>query len=141
MTRTDFINTTARAYIDSFIEAGTVLTTDEWQEWINKDNTENGTGFSEQEIGWIVDELEENGLVKENTMKYIVIDTKGADTFEKAFATKEEAIKYARNEWNSLTDSDKSKRSAFYVLESVDPEDENGHFYDGDIILDLKGGE
>lgn len=69
-------------------------------------------------------------------MKYLVIDEKGMDTFVKEFETKEEAIQEADAEFERLTAYDKKQRNAFYVLESVNPDEEADDHFDGDIIKD-----
>ena len=70
-------------------------------------------------------------------MRYLVIDeTKGMDTFVKEFETKEEAIHSADAEFERLTAYDKKQRSAFYVLKSVNPDEEADDHFDGDIIKD-----
>lgn len=67
-------------------------------------------------------------------MKYYIIDVKNGDQFEEEFNTKAEAISRADTEWNSFTDYDKDKRSAFYILECEDIEET----FDGDIVKSYK---
>ena len=67
-------------------------------------------------------------------MKYIIIDIKDGDMFDKEFDSKDEAIKEANKQFSWLTESDKKKRSAFYVLESVNPDEEADNHYDGEVI-------
>ncbi len=67
-------------------------------------------------------------------MKYIVMDQTKTDLFNTECATLAEAIKEADKQFSYLTDADKKKRTAFYVLESVDPDEDSERHFDGDII-------
>ena len=67
-------------------------------------------------------------------MKYVVMDQTATDLFNTECATLDEAIKEADKQYSYLTDADKSKRTAFYVLESVDPDEDSERHFDGDII-------
>lgn len=61
---------------------------------------------------------------------YILIDElKTGDIFIEVYHTAKEAKAAARNELDKLTESDKRRRSAFYILANDDPES-----LDGDII-------
>ena len=62
-------------------------------------------------------------------MKYILIDVKGGDMFTEEFDDREKALERADAEWNHLSNHDKSKREAFYLLETENPDT-----LDGDII-------
>lgn len=64
-------------------------------------------------------------------MKYIVIDVKQGDMFTKEFDIKAEAIRQAEEDFNSLTEADKKARSDFYVLESINPDEEAENHFDG----------
>lgn len=66
-------------------------------------------------------------------MKYILIDTKGCDTFTKEFDSKEEAIKTGDQDFAYLTKNDKKNRE-FYLLESVNPDEDAENHFDGDVI-------
>lgn len=66
--------------------------------------------------------------------KYVIIREVGADGFTREFDNKDEAIREARREWESLSDGDKKRTSSFYVLESVDPDEESERHFDGDYI-------
>ena len=68
-------------------------------------------------------------------MKYIIWNEINHDVFTKEFNTKEEAIKQAHYDWNKMATSDKKRSSSFFVLESVNPDEEAENHYDGDIIL------
>ena len=48
--------------------------------------------------------------------------------------TLEEAIKEADKQFSYLTDADKRNRTSFYVLESIDPDEESERHFDGDIV-------
>ena len=68
-------------------------------------------------------------------MRFILIDQiLNGDMFNKEFETKEEAIKKASSEWESLSDSDKKRRESFYVIESINPDEEAEDHFDGDIV-------
>lgn len=67
-------------------------------------------------------------------MKYIIMDFKDGDFFTDEFDTKEEALQEAEEQWNQLTKCDQKHRTAFYVLESVNPDEEAPDHYDGDIV-------
>ena len=67
-------------------------------------------------------------------MKYIVMDFKNGDFFTDEFDNKEEALQEAEEQWNQLTECDQKRRTAFYVLESVNPDEEAPDHYDGDIV-------
>lgn len=68
-------------------------------------------------------------------MRFILIDQiLNGDMFNKEFDTKEEAVKKASSEWEALSDSDKKRRESFYVIESVNPDEEAEDHFDGDIV-------
>lgn len=69
-------------------------------------------------------------------MRYLLIDEKNGDIFEKAFETKEQAIAAGDREWAGLTAYDKKQRDAFYILESVTDDADAQNRYDGDVIKD-----
>lgn len=71
----------------------------------------------------------------EKTMKYILIDwVRDGDMFTEEFETAEEAIEAASYEWEHLSESDKNRRSDFYVLESANPDAEAEDHLDGNIV-------
>lgn len=67
-------------------------------------------------------------------MKYLVIEEYNTDGTVEEFETKEEALTYAEEMWNSTFESDKKRMKAFYVLESVNPDEEAPDHYDGNQI-------
>lgn len=71
-------------------------------------------------------------------MKYIIIDDYKGDCFSSEFNTAEEAIKQADIEWAHLTEKEKRNRTAFYVLESVNPDEDAENHYDGTPIKNYK---
>ena len=74
-------------------------------------------------------------------MKYLVIDNQmeyGATEEIKEFEILEDAMEYAEHSWNCMSDSDKKHTTAYYVLESVIPDEESDNHYDGDIIKKWK---
>lgn len=64
-------------------------------------------------------------------MRYIIIDVKNGDIFNKEFETKEEALRQAEIDFSYLTKADKKERSDFYVLESINPDEEAENHFDG----------
>ena len=67
-------------------------------------------------------------------MKYVVIDDCGSDLYTTEHETKEEAIREAEIQLSRLTSTDRKRREAFFVLESVNPDEEAENHLDGDII-------
>ena len=70
-------------------------------------------------------------------MKYLVVDNQmeyGATEEIKEFEILEDAMEYAEHSWNRMSDSDKKHTTAYYVLKSVNPDEESDNHYDGDII-------
>ena len=67
-------------------------------------------------------------------MKYIIADEKQDDLFTSEFNDMADAIKQADYEWDHLTDREKKKRAAFYVLESANPDEYAINHYDGNPI-------
>ena len=67
-------------------------------------------------------------------MKYIVMDYKDGDLFTEEFSTAEEAIISAEYSWEHLTDKEKTHRESFFVLESINPDEEAENHLDGDIV-------
>lgn len=71
---------------------------------------------------------------QETTMKYIVMDYSDGDYFTEEFEDKEEAIREADGQWERLTRCEQKHRTAFYVLESINPDEDAPDHYDGDIV-------
>jgi len=71
-------------------------------------------------------------------MKYIVMDERDGDLFTSEFNTAEDAIRKADLEWTHLTEKEKRNRSAFYILASVNPDEDAMDHYDGDLVKDYK---
>lgn len=69
-------------------------------------------------------------------MRYIVIDDVGVDFFAQEFNTKKEAIDYAEYEWSCMSEYDKKRRDAYFVIESINPDVEAPDHYDGTLIWD-----
>ena len=67
-------------------------------------------------------------------MKYIIIDVKKGDMFNKEFDNKAEALKQAEIDFSYLTKADIKEREAFYVLESANPDEEAENHYDGEVV-------
>ena len=71
-------------------------------------------------------------------MRYIVIDERKNDFFTEEFESKDEAIKTAKSDWNHRTEHDKKHTEAYYVLESVNPDEDVDNHFDGNPIFTLK---
>lgn len=71
-------------------------------------------------------------------MKYIVIDSRKNDEFTKEFETADEAIAWAEYEWSRMTTHDKKDCAAYYVLESVNPDEDADDHLDGNPIKVFK---
>lgn len=71
-------------------------------------------------------------------MKYIVIDTRKNDEFTKEFDKADEAIKFADYEWSRMTSHDKKECAAYYVLESVNPDEDADDHFDGNPVKVFK---
>lgn len=67
-------------------------------------------------------------------MKYILFDQTETDAFTSEFDNLDEAIKAGDRDFGYLTDNDKKHRTAFYLLESCEPDEEAEYHYDGKII-------
>lgn len=67
-------------------------------------------------------------------MKYIIMDYKDGDCFTDEFENKEEALQEAEGQWEHLTRCDQKHRTAFYVLESINPDENAPDHYDGNIV-------
>jgi hypothetical protein len=67
-------------------------------------------------------------------MKYVVMDQTKTDLFNTECATLDEAIKEADKQFAYLTNAEKKQRTAFFVLESVDPDEDSERHFDGDVI-------
>lgn len=74
-------------------------------------------------------------------MKYIVMDQTDTDLFTKEFETAEEAIEAAKTDWSYLTEQDKNTRIEFFVLESINPDEDAEDHFDGTPIFTFKNGE
>ena len=72
-------------------------------------------------------------------MRYIVIDEReSGDFFTEEFNDKDEAINSAKYDWNRRTEHDKKHTERFYVLESVNPDEDADDHFDGNPIFTLK---
>ena len=71
-------------------------------------------------------------------MKYLVIDQRKYDEFVEEFDKKEEAIAFADDEWGRMAKADKDSTVAYYVLESVNEDEEAEDHFDGDIVKEYK---
>jgi hypothetical protein len=67
-------------------------------------------------------------------MKYILIDQTTTDMFNDEFDNLETALNAAETQFNYLTENDKKKRTAFYLLESINPDEDAPDHFDGNII-------
>ena len=67
-------------------------------------------------------------------MKYVFIDDCETELFNQEFDEKEDAINEAQATWNHLSESDKKRRKAFCIIESVNPDEESENHLDGETI-------
>ena len=67
-------------------------------------------------------------------MRYIIMDYTDGDCFTDEFDNKEEAILEAEGKWSNLTRFEKKHRTEFYVLESVNPDEDAPDHYDGNDV-------
>lgn len=67
-------------------------------------------------------------------MKYVLIDDCGTDIFLMEYETKEQAIEEGAHEWKLLTKSEKERRKEFFVLESIDSDEESERHLDGEPV-------
>lgn len=67
-------------------------------------------------------------------MKYILVEATKSDCFTEEFNNKKEAIKEADYKFNQLTKFDLKSIREFYVLKSVNPDEEAENHFDGDIV-------
>lgn len=63
MRKDDFISANLE-YIGSLEASGEKLTKEEWINWIKKESKDYGQTFEEHEIGWLIEQLTEDGFVK-----------------------------------------------------------------------------
>ena len=73
-------------------------------------------------------------------MKYILIDMKNGDSFEEEFENLFQALETGKYSWNHLTREEQKNREAFYILESINPNQDAEDHLDGVIIKDFKSG-
>ena len=69
---------------------------------------------------------------------YILMDCNGGDIFTETFDNEADAVKAGDYEWEHLTELDKKKRSAFYVLRSVADDIDAENSFDGDVVKEWK---
>ena len=68
-------------------------------------------------------------------MKYILMDQiKNGDLFTKEFNNLDEAIKAGETDFNHLSEYDKNRREYFFVLETVNPDENAMNHYDGNPV-------
>ena len=72
-------------------------------------------------------------------MNYIGIDCiNSGELFVQEFGTKRETISVAKKAWESLSEYDKSIRDNFYVIESINPDEESVNHLDGNLVIAFK---
>ena len=72
-------------------------------------------------------------------MKYILIDQiKNGDMFTEEYNDLEQARAAADRQFSSLSAHDKARRESFFVLKSVNPDEEAMDHFDGDPVYTLK---
>ena len=69
-------------------------------------------------------------------MRYIVFDErKNGELFTEEFEDRDEAIKTAEYDWDRRTEYDKKRTEAYYVLESVNPDEDADNHFNGNIVV------
>lgn len=71
-------------------------------------------------------------------MKYLVIDDSENVIDVTEFENAKEAISYADHIWDCMLDDDKKSCKRFYILESVNPDEDAEDHFDGNIIKTYK---
>ena len=71
-------------------------------------------------------------------MRYILIDQRRNDMFTEEFESKDQAIMAGESSWNSMSDYDQKHCEAFYVLESVNPDEDAPDHFDGNPVKEWK---
>ena len=72
-------------------------------------------------------------------MKYIIIDErKDLQLFTEEFECKDEAVKTAKSDWDRRTAYDKKHTDRYYVLESVNSDEDADNHFDGNIVVAFK---
>lgn len=74
-------------------------------------------------------------------MKYVVISNRKTDEFVDEFENRYEAINEAKDKWYRMTAHDKKDCDEFYVLESMNPDEDAEDHYDGNVIYAIKTGK
>lgn len=67
-------------------------------------------------------------------MKYVLIDQTTTDMYTDEFNDKDEAIRAGEAAFERLTKADKRRRTAFFVLDSDNPDEESENHYDGNPV-------
>lgn len=70
--------------------------------------------------------------------KYVVCDEVNGDMFTQEFDNHNDALLYAIDTWNRLSYYDKTRRNAFYVLESANPDPDAEEHLDGCFVEKYK---
>lgn len=96
--------------------------------WLSNQSNKQGTV---KEL--IRDRIEEEEKMERNTELYILIDDCG-DIYTEEYTNQEEALKDAESLWNRLTENDKKRIGAFYLIKSANPDEEAEDHLDGDVI-------
>lgn len=65
---------------------------------------------------------------------YLVLDDCGTEIFEDAYTSAEDAFAAAERAFNRLTGHDIKRRTALYVLETVDPDPDSEHHLEGTVL-------
>ena len=73
-------------------------------------------------------------IVSDKDTKYIVMDYRDGDLFTEEFDSVSEAVMSADWDWRGLSEQDKARRTAFFVLESANPNAEAEDHLDGNIV-------
>lgn len=133
-----------REYIDSLEASDTIATVDQWRAWIREEATEKSEEMTDEEIGWIIEVLENEGYVvgekeslsiedfssgRHNTASLISI---GFDDFTSKYQDVDGA------DWQYAFTTSSATELASKINELAHPEDYTIEFYsadsDGDFV-------
>ena len=77
---------------------------------------------------------------KGKIMKYVIVDERdNGQGFYEEYDSREKAIQEADKEWNRYTTAEEKRHTtAFYILESVNPDEDAPNHFDGNDVKRYK---
>lgn len=67
-------------------------------------------------------------------MRYVLIDEKRGNMYAQEFENKAVGIDAGDKLWHIMEKADQDNSDAFYLLESVNPDEDAADHFDGDIV-------